>query len=483
MTTALPGDKTSSAKFPALALYLVYAAVVLAARLNPFFWDSILLASRYGQWYFDTDFKSLFVPQNIAGYPPVFGMLVASSWKILGKSLVASHLLILPFALGIVYQVLKLCRKFIPPNKQIWAALLLLADPTLLAQITQVAPDVLLVFLYLFFINQLLQNKRLAFAFALIFLGMLSPRGTIAVGLLFFTDVALALFSRETSTSKSWLTLLFSYVPAGLVVAIWQLAHYFHFGWVGYNPESSWGAYTQFAGIGGMARNAFLIGWRMMDFGRLAWWLVGAIIVFIFLRKKEDLPAKTRILFILFLIPFLGFSLVFLPYTNPIGHRYYLVPILLFGLLICCLLFNLKSKVLQWSAYIFILANLVLGNFWVYPDSIAKGWDATLAHLPYFELRKEAISYLEQQQIPRYNVGSEYPNLAPLSQTDLLPDTIRFKPTDLQTDNYVLYSNIFNGFSDTELQELKTTWKPVKTWKKGQVYMVLYQRPGTLEKR
>ena len=435
-----------------------------------------MLASRYGQWYYDTNFSSVFVPETIAGYPPLFGMLMALSWKLFGKTLLVSHLVILPFALGIVHQVLSLCRKFVPENLAPFAALLLLADPTLMAQCTQVAPDVLLVFFYLFSLNKILENKRAPLIFSLIFLSMLSPRGTIAAALLFCSDVAWY-FLQAKENRPPFLKLFLSYVPAVLLALGWQVLHYQHFGWIGYNPDSSWGAYTKFAGVMGMVRNTAIIIWRTLDFGRVFIWLSILISGVILYRKKLKIPFPVKALFTLFLIPFLGFSVIFLPYTNPIGHRYYLVTFLLAALLAFYLLTLLPSGKVRRVLYGLMLLGLLSGHFWVYPEGVAKGWDASLAHRPYFTLRHQAIQFLDKQNIPLETVGSDYPNLSPLSQTDLLPDNRQFKPKNLKTDTYVLYSNVFNGFTDAEIQELKTNWVPVESWKRSQVFLILYKKP------
>jgi hypothetical protein len=47
-----------------------------------------------------------------------------------------------------------------------------------------------------------------------------------------------------------------------------------------------------------------------------------------------------------------------------------------------------------------MLAGLLSGNFWVYPDTMAKGWDATLAHLPYHHLRQKMRQYINRNHIP-----------------------------------------------------------------------------------
>ncbi|HSI90540.1 MAG TPA: hypothetical protein VK927_05450 [Adhaeribacter sp.] len=466
-----------------LLLYAGMALLVLLSLKNSFFWDSILLGSRYGQWYYDTDFQTAFVPENMAGYPPLFGMLVALAWKIFGRSLEASHLLILPFALGIVAQVLSLSRKFLPPAAVFWSALLILLDPTLLAQCTQVAPDVLLVFLFLFCLNKIIEKKPLQLAVALVFLGMLSPRGTIAAALVFASHLWLYFFQNgRTFSLKTALNVLWPYVPAGLAVLTWQFLHYRHFGWAGYNPNENYAEYTKFSGFSGMLRNTALIIWRTLDFGRLLVWLGLALTLWAYFSRRLSLPPATLRLFGLFLIPFLGFSAVFLPFTNPIGHRYYLVPFLLLALLGCYLLMHLPDRTFRRSVYALMLLGLLSGHFWLYPDTVAKGWDATLAHTPYFSLRQKAIGFLDKTGIPVAQTGSDFPNLAPIGISDLSNDSRQFKPKDLATDRYILWSNVFNNFSDEELHELKTRWQVRQMWQKGQVRMVLYERPATTKR-
>ena len=51
------------------------------------------------------------------------------------------------------------------------------------------------------------------------------------------------------------------------------------------------------------------------------------------------------------------------------------------------------------SVPLLLLAGLISGNLWIYPRNIAQGWDATLAHVPYYNLRIEAINYLDKNNI------------------------------------------------------------------------------------
>ena len=466
-------------KLPAL-LYFSYALLVVLSLNNGFFWDSILQASQYGQWFYKTNFTSFFYPETIdAGYSPLFGILVAISWKIFGYNLITSHLLILPFALGVVHQVLVLSRKFLSGNTAVFAATLALADPTLLAQVTQVSPDIVLLFLYLFCLNQIIVRKRLLVALALVFLGLIHMRGTIAVACVFFTDVFVEICYSRNFIPKNWRNIILTYLPAFFIVSTWLVLHYLHAGWWAYNPDPkwSWSAGRQLVSFPEMLRNSGIIVWRVMDFGRLFIWLGLLACGLYYFRDCLKLPQKIWILLFAICIPFLFFSIISIPYSNPIGHRYYLVVYVLLAVLVCYLLAHIPNRFFRRFIYGFMLLGLLTGHFWIYPDSVAKGWDATLAHVPYFKLRHQAIAFLDAQHIPLETVGSDFPNLAPLSITDLKNDARRFKDKDLQTDAYVLYSNIFNNFSDEELAALQTNWQVVKSWKKGQVKMILYKKP------
>ena len=95
---------------------------------------------------------------------------------------------------------------------------------------------------------------------------------------------------------------------------------------------------------------------------------------------------------------------------------------------------------MRWAACQF---PSVGGNFIIYPDKVAKGWDSTLAHLPYYELRHQAIDYLNKNKIDFKEVASFFPNTASLDKIDLNHDTRHFE-TYSGKNNYILYSNIYN---------------------------------------
>jgi hypothetical protein len=108
---------------------------------------------------------------------------------------------------------------------------------------------------------------------------------------------------------------------------------------------------------------------------------------------------------------------------------------------------------------------------------VAVGWDATLAHVPYHRLKENMLQFMRKAGIKAAQTGSDFPNDAAIGYADLSGRTNVFPPKDLNSQPYILYSNVFNGFSDEEINTLRTTWKVLKTECSGRVEMTLYARP------
>ncbi|MEQ8562303.1 MAG: hypothetical protein RID18_12400, partial [Cytophagales bacterium] len=78
--------------------------------------------------FFENGLDKTLLPDNIdSGHIPAFGFYLAIWWKILGKTLWVSHLAILPFLLGIVWQSNVLIRYFIPKPYAILSLIVFLA--------------------------------------------------------------------------------------------------------------------------------------------------------------------------------------------------------------------------------------------------------------------------------------------------------------------------------------------------------------------
>ena len=155
---------------------------------------------------------------------------------------------------------------------------------------------------------------------------------------------------------------------------------------------------------------------------------------------------------------------------NLLGHRYLLPIYLSFSLLCANILFTQQTgKKLKIALISFWLVSITTGNLWVYPEKISQGWDSTLAHLPYFKIRKQALEYLDQRKIDFSEVQSFFPNLTVIDDYDLNNDKRQFVDFNNSYD-YVLYSNVFN-VSDEDYDLVRNQYSVIKHFKSGFLYI------------
>ena len=462
----------------------LYVVLFALTAQNPFFWDTVQLGSMHAHHIYESNFSSLNLPDYMdSGHPPLLGFLLAISWKLLGKSLLVSHLLILPFLLLLIVQVVHFVNKFVK-NKtdRFFLASLVLFDPTLLSQATLVSPDIILISFFFFSLNQLIGKNRLLAVLGLVVLALISMRGMMICFALFlfivFHDYFLAPDKRD------WFQILISrfliFLPAGTAALSFLVFHYLSKGWVGYHDASPWFQSFQIVKLKVVVRNFFISIWRVIDFGRI--FLYGLLLCILLLKRKSlaaFLKSKPFIFLIsLSVILFVFTVLPLIFYKGLLAHRYLLPFILVLsiiaGVAIC--FFTYKSRfgqIIKVSA----LIGLLTGNLWTYPEGIAMGWDSTLAHLPYYSLKKEMINYLNNQAIPIEKVGVAFPEEARRKFIDLSSDTSSFHRYNLETSEYILYSNVYNAFRDMEIFELKEKWVSIKNLTSPTVTMILYKKP------
>lgn len=469
-----------------LLLLLALGSVMLTvlAAHHGFFWDAVLQASVHAQWFYDTRFASPIVPEALdAGHPPLFAWALAGVWRLFGATVPVSHWAMLPLVLGTLWQVYILARRFIVPAWVPVAVLLIWLDATWLAQSTLVSPDVAVTFCYLLALNGLTTRRLWLVLAGSLPLVLLSTRGMMLGGALGLTAALLSLLEDAADKPGRRLGLLvrrcLPLLPAALLASGWLLLHYRLTGWVGYNVRSHWSGNYAVLGPAGVLRNVGIIGWRLLDQGRLGLWLVGFGALIVLWRRGWRPQRRTWQLLILWLAPALTLTAAMVWYANPIGHRYYLPVLLLFGLLVAQLLAELAQAARPRVARALTglaLLSLLSGPFWVYPDHVATGWDATLAHWPYYRLRQQFVRWLDARHIPLTDVGTNFPNLYRLHDVDLNGDPRRFAPVDLRRNRYVLQSNVMN-FGDAVLDSLQSQWHLLHEERAGQVYFRLYERP------
>lgn len=458
---------------------LAVIALVVSNADNSFFWDTIQLGSVHANYYLTTNFSQVLLPNDIdSGHIPAFGFYIALAWKVFGRSLEISHLAVLPFAIGIVYQLRQLTRRFIPEQFSEIAMILILLDPTLLTQMTMVSPDVPLVFFFLMGVNSVLGNKKGWLAMSILLLFMTSMRGMMVSLCLLSLDIYCNVSLRQKIKDVSMALLKRSsiYLPGLVLFLIYNVYHYHEKGWIGYHKNSPWAKCFETVDFQGFLFNIGLLGWRLLDFGRAGIWLVFTIL-FLTYRKIVFTSEKNRLLLFFFICMALLLPANMLWAKNLLAHRY-LIPIyLVFALLCATVLFSdyvsTKMKVALTSFWFIILLS---GNYWafLYPVKTSKGWEATLAHLPYYKLRHQAIDYLDAQHINFSDVNSFFPNAVSIDYIDLNGDSRVFKDFDGNSP-YVFYSNVYN-IDDADYDKMVARYLTVKEFRCNGVFVMILKK-------
>lgn len=459
--------------------YIFFIVLTLLVSGHLFFWDTIQLGSKHAHFFFEQEKLSFLLPDSMdSGHMPAFGFYLSLMWKIFGKNLLVSHFSVLPFLLGIVCQTKILLQRYLPAEYLFLGMLFFLADPTFLAQAVLITPDIPLLFFFLFALNSLFHKNRYFLSLAITGLFLTSMRGMMAA----FSILLVDLFSEEKSVYRNLLSALFkkslAYLPAAFILLVFSFYHYKAKGWVGYHKDSPWTEAFERVDIHGFLYNIGILGWRLIDFGRVFLWITFG---WLLLRPKPILykDPKARELFFIWATVLVCLSATLLFYKNLSGHRYLLPAFSMFGLMVFYfILKGTKTKAQRVVVLLFCLAGLFTGNLWVYPEKIAQGWDSSLAHLPYYRLRSDMMDFIYRHNIPIKDIGSAFPNATEFKYLDLTDDSRSHAAKNLDTNPYVLYSNVYNDFSDEEIDRLNNTFILIHTEKRGGVFIKLFRNPG-----
>ncbi len=482
--------------FRLLPFYACALAFIWSVQNDPFFWDTVQLASKHAHHFYSNGLRWTPLPaETDSGHPPVFGFYLATIWTYFGKTLPASHWAMLPFLLLNVWLIYRIGRRI---GGERWAFMLLplvLLDPVVAGQQALVSPDVALTSGFLFAILGILESRFVVIMLGITILCMASIRGMMTAGGLFACQALHGvLFCREKAISRPFLrSMALKIAPflPGFVFAAWFLWwHKVQTGWSGYHPGSPWAPAFAIADGQQMLKNLAVVGWRWLDFGRVFEWLFAFWLIYKAGGIKKFGQAlhpglKKLLLLLLCLVVFLSPSAVL--FQNISAHRYFLPGFLAFHFVVFQLLTNGARWTIndgRWTAdkgrwaMTFLTIALALGNFWIYPRGISMGWAATLALLPYHRLREDAVKFLEQEKIDFGLVGSAFPNLNTGENLMLNGDPRRFAEKDFARNQFMFASNVFNDFSENDYNQLENNWLLIKHFEHAGVWIDLYRKPG-----
>lgn len=458
-----------------LWLWLHAIGVCLLTQDHVFFWDTVQLSAKQAYWFYNNGLGSFLLPPDLdSGHPPLMGWYLALCWVVFGKSLMVSHWAMFPVILAINYGLYRVIRLLHPTKDwSVWLMLIFWFDPVLAGQLALVSPDLLLVAGFLTALLGILKSQRAYLIGGILLLSLISMRGMMTALALFVYDWSLGARFRP----KEGFRKLLSYLPGFAGALIFLAWHYLRKGWIGYHPDSPWApSFELIVDPGMFIRNTVILTWRLLDFGRIFFWLA----LFWLIWQKRKRPDLLK-LFALPLILALVFFPVMVLYAHLSAHRYLLPFFLALSLSSLQLLQGSLDLAVAKKIKILIIIGLVTGNCWVYPATVAQGWDSTLAHIPYYRNSKVVLDFMEAQGIAPDSTGTAFPEIGPRKYRDLSDEDAGMVGKNLSGQSLVFYSNVMNDFSDAELEELQANWIPVKTSGKWPVRVILYEKKNLCE--
>jgi len=463
-------------KYVLATVCVFYFLLFLFCKDFPFFQDNILFSAKIPYHFYENGFFDFPLPVNIdTGYPPLWSWLVKLSWTIFDQQLWVGHFICLPILIATAWFYLKIAKYFLL-EKHLWlAALFLIIEPTYLAQSTMVGPDIFMVMAFMGSLYGIIYHINGVLILMTILLSMTSVRGAVFVFILFLSHLIFQFFERK---SLNWKIILL-YVPSAILFLSWMAFHYQSTGALLVRDGSPWKSHHQLANLKMVLVNSIITIWRFVDFGRI---VLYGVLVFLIIKNWKSLQYKIKILLAWAFIPLLILVVVLCIRTNPILHRYFMVYFLLHSLLTIVLLVQSFSSVRKNIALALMAISLIFGHFWIYPnkDIMVQGWDASLAHLPYFELREQMLNFINEENIPANQILTAFPNVNGTYYSNLSKEPWNFKSKhqiSQQSWQYVMESNVMNDFMDDELEYLQSKrFQLVQSYSKGGVYMNLYKR-------
>jgi hypothetical protein len=454
------------------SVFVYFCLLSLLSLSIPFFWDVTFFGRQADYIYSGHWFSAL--PQDIdMGGFPLYAYWMASAWILFGKTLVVSHLALLPFTLGIAWAFHRLAKKFLTEDTVPWAMLLLCVEPAFLTQSLLMAYDILLLCFFLFALNALFEKKWLLYSLVLILLSFTTKRSIGAVISLGIIQVLMA-----SAEERRQMRFLILYLPVSAAMLAWALIHHQLTGWYFFFPLASEQG-EELLSLSGMGKQFVILVWRLIDSGRIFLWLFALASGLLYYRSWKKDPA-IKILFLITFVPGLFFLLLLTALSNPPGDRYFLTAFSGLCLLVCGLAryLNAQNRIIL---FLVLAAGLITGNFWLYPERLSNNWDTSLKVIPFFELKAEMNAFIHGKNIPFSEVATQFPLIQPRQYTDLTsPEPIFINALDgpLNKFHYYLHSNVCNTDLLPQIEAIKPTWRLVKEVKKGQVYLMLFENPA-----
>ncbi len=455
-----------------LVFSFIYILIIILSCDIPMFWDMSYI-TRISNLIYDNHFTAFIFPETDNGATPLYSIYIAVAWALFGKSLFVSHLAILPFVIGMVYQLNKLAKRFIDKKYFFILFFILLIEPTIATQTVIAGYDLVYCFLFLLGLNSIFENKRFLIALSVIFMPLLNLRGFSLVVTLFMIDWYINYPKYKNIKKLAYSTI--AYFPSILFLIFWLIYHYKLTGWFAISGSRE--KYHHVNGFERMLRNIIYISWKIADFGRI---LLFLFIFLIFLFNKKTKDKKGVILFFIIIFSVIPYIIFFLPFSYPVSHRHFMVIYVIGVLAFVYFVSTLKKKSIRFALFTLTIISLLSGNFLLYPERFGNGWDSSLKVLPYFKIKNEFDKFIKKSDISPSLIGAKFPMDFDNYDCYLNNNHSVFTSLDTMPVNkltYIVQSNISNTFTPDEINTLNNNWILVKEIRSWPVYIKFFKNP------
>jgi len=475
-------ETKNSLLFQVLVL-LIYAVLGVLCLNNCYFWDTIQQISKEAHGYYQTGFSSLLPPATDSGngvvatgyHPPLMGIVTAALWKIFGYRLWVSHAFTMLWAVVLVCNVWKLLIRFFSDRMAGWVLLIVMLEPTVLTQFAIASPDFILLTAFIVALRGVLEHKPRLLALGLIVLCAVNMRGIFAGAGLFVAQIYYTrLQAPKAFSRRSVLDTLLPYLPALVLIGVYFGYYFAVRGWF-FTHAAAGEHYSLPSSIGAVVKHLAEYGLRSVENGRIVLWLMAVYVAFHLAKRIKTLSAEFKAVLLLFVLLAGLYLLLGCVTRMPFSARYFMPQ---FFLLTVLVLKGLTEIVTGRKFIVYLIVVLcfeLTGHLWIYPRRIAKSWDCTLAHLPYYALRAECFRYIDAQQWDYRDISGGFCLYGNRRFTEL-GNTDKTVGTSAH-NKYFIYSNISN-VDDSLLDELEnpTRWNPVRQFEKGAVVITIYEQ-------
>ena len=454
-----------------------YFYIFLIANINiffshivdlPFFGDAISSTSRAVQYIFDQNLLTVFYPTDCdPGHPTLYPWLMAACWKVFGRTLFVSHVYAYCWYLFLMFVFYKTAKLFISDSVEVNKTLLLfmLMPTTISMSVMMLNTTAVMAFFLLAIYSLLAKNNKwfLVGTTLMMLTHMQAPFFLLALATVDF------FLSMKEKNFIVWFKERFViYAIPFAVLLCWLVLHFIHIGWLVLSPNYS--DIDKLNGISQYAKSLLIMGWRLIDFGMITFY-----IIFIYAVFKKVGDNKLQQVWLVLAIIICGLMAIFL--ENTIGHRYFLVLGLLMIIMVMNVLQNFDTRKKN-ILYIALIVSLIFGNLLYYPGKTIG--DGNITYSGYFNI----VSTLKKE-FSDTTVFYSYAPIANPSQLMYLSEeglkTERINGQDLDSLPAIIQSNLNAEFSENDKQYLAQHFYG-KSYKKGAVYVNVFLNPKYYKK-